>query len=223
VKPRRSRPGTAERRRQILGAALACFSEIGFARTTMADIRRRARSSTGSIYHQFESKEHLAAELYLEGIGAYQAGWLAALEREADARRGIRAVIAHHLRWVRKHEALARYLFEKRHAIGDGPAKRRLVALNARFQARAAAWFAAQVASRRLRRMPADVGIALLAGPYLEQTRQYLSGRPCTEVGRATALLAGAAWRALGVEREERSARARPGRRRRAAPGRRAR
>jgi len=30
---------------------------------TMADIRRRAKASTGSIYHQFGSKEHLAAEV----------------------------------------------------------------------------------------------------------------------------------------------------------------
>ena len=192
-------PGTAERRREILLAALECFAEIGFARTTLADIRRRARASTGSIYHQFESKEHLAAEVFLEGIADYQAGWIAALERETDAREGLRAVIGHHVRWVRRNVTWARYLFQRRHSSLTPAAEQQLARLNGEFLQRASVWFAAQVQAGRLRGLPPDILIALVAGPYTEHTRQYLSGRDCTDAVEAIEMLAEAAWRALAA------------------------
>ena|ERR1700731_1393182 len=46
-----------ERAPEILDAALACFSEKGFAATRMEDIARRAGISKGTIYLYFESKE----------------------------------------------------------------------------------------------------------------------------------------------------------------------
>jgi len=70
----RTMPGTTRteaterRRRTILYAALQCFSIDGFVDTTIASIRERAAASTGSIYHHFKSKDHLAAILYVEGI-----------------------------------------------------------------------------------------------------------------------------------------------------------
>ena len=196
---KRSHPGSAARRRDIIRAALACFSEIGFSRTTMADIRRRAKASTGSIYHQFESKEHLAAEVYLEGIGDHQAGLIAALEGEADARRGIRAMIAHHLGWVRANDDWARFLFQGRHSALTAEAQQALEELNSELMRRAGRWFDAQVEAGRLRRLPADIYVALVAGPYLAHTRLYLSARACTGVNEAIELLADAAWRSLAV------------------------
>ena len=62
-----SRERASERRkREILEAALACFGELGYEKTTLAEIRARSEASTGSIYHHFRSKEHLFAALYLE-------------------------------------------------------------------------------------------------------------------------------------------------------------
>lgn len=46
-----------ERAPEILDAALACFSEKGFAATRMEDIARRAGISKGTIYLYFESKQ----------------------------------------------------------------------------------------------------------------------------------------------------------------------
>ena len=202
IQPRRQKrihAATAKRRRDILRAALACFSEIGFSRTTMADICRRARASTGSLYHQFASKEELAAELYLEGISDYQAGWIAALEAQADAKAGIRAVISYYLTWVRANEDWARYLFTRRHSVLTPAAEQKFEQLRADFLRRAAQWFGPQVEAGRLRRLPVDIYIALLAGPYLEYTRQYLSGGACTPVKKAAELLAEAAWQSIAV------------------------
>ena len=58
---------TATRRKEILQAALSCFSEQGFDATTVEQIRHRSGASTGSIYHHFKNKAHIAAALYLEG------------------------------------------------------------------------------------------------------------------------------------------------------------
>ena len=71
--------GTEERRREIIDAALACFTEAGFLATTMDDIRRRAEASNGSVYHHFKSKEQLAAAVYLTAISEYQVGLVKAL------------------------------------------------------------------------------------------------------------------------------------------------
>jgi AcrR family transcriptional regulator len=49
----------AARRRQILDAAVALFSEQGFARTSMNDIVRESGLSMGAVYRYFPSKVDL--------------------------------------------------------------------------------------------------------------------------------------------------------------------
>jgi AcrR family transcriptional regulator len=68
--------GTVERRRQIIQAALSCFTAMGFANTTMEEIRIRSGASNGSIYHHFKNKDQLAVAVYLEGIIDYQSSLL---------------------------------------------------------------------------------------------------------------------------------------------------
>lgn len=48
------------RREQITAAALACFAEKGFQRTSMADIIAASGLSAGAIYLHFESKQQIA-------------------------------------------------------------------------------------------------------------------------------------------------------------------
>ena len=50
---------SAERRAQIIQAALACFSRKGYAKTTMDDIVAESGLSKGSLYWYFESKDDL--------------------------------------------------------------------------------------------------------------------------------------------------------------------
>ena len=49
----------AERRRQILDAALTCFQEKGFHRTSMSEICKKAGMSPGHLYHYFSGKVEL--------------------------------------------------------------------------------------------------------------------------------------------------------------------
>uniref|UniRef100_I2Q4A1 Transcriptional regulator n=1 Tax=Desulfovibrio sp. U5L TaxID=596152 RepID=I2Q4A1_9BACT len=202
MSPKHTRATTSGRRQDILRAALACFAERGFSRTTMADIRRRSKSSTGSVYHLFKSKEDLAAALYLEGIADYQAGWITALEARTDAREGLQAVVAYCLEWVAQNEDWARYLFGQCRTTLSPAAEEELRAANEKFLGRAARWFAARVEAGQLRPLPPDITTALIAGPYLEFMRQILSGRTETPRNKAANLLAEGTWRALAARHE---------------------
>src|SRR3712207_1303002 len=54
---------TADRRDQILHAAMICFAKCGFHQTTMHDISAEAGISVGLIYRYFESKEAIISTL----------------------------------------------------------------------------------------------------------------------------------------------------------------
>ncbi len=51
------------RRRQILSAALRCFAQQGFHRTTMQDIFREADLSPGAVYSYFAGKDELVRSI----------------------------------------------------------------------------------------------------------------------------------------------------------------
>ena len=57
--PKVSEEHMAERRNQILDAAVTTFSRNGFHQTTIEDIRVESGLSRGAIYHYFKSKEDI--------------------------------------------------------------------------------------------------------------------------------------------------------------------
>jgi AcrR family transcriptional regulator len=59
----------AARRRQILSAALACFSRNGFHRTSMQDIFQEADLSPGAVYSYFKGKDDLVRAIIAETMG----------------------------------------------------------------------------------------------------------------------------------------------------------
>lgn len=75
TRPRRPRRLKQEERSersraQILAAALKLFSTVGYHGTSMRDIGRAARASTGSVYHQFPDKESIFRALLDEYFAA---------------------------------------------------------------------------------------------------------------------------------------------------------
>jgi AcrR family transcriptional regulator len=195
-KSRAKRPVLATDRRQaILDAALAAFNENGVAATTVEDVRRRSGASVGSIYHHFGGKNELAQELYLEILRDYQRGFLRVLRRERDPERGIKGLVRHHLRWVRRNPERARYLLRGRPPHSDA-----LRELNRQLFRATAEWLEPHVEAGRVRRLPLDLTYAIMAGPAQEFSRHWLEGRMRSPVGEAERALADAAWRALAVE-----------------------
>jgi TetR/AcrR family transcriptional regulator, transcriptional repressor of aconitase len=71
--PKVSEEHLAARRRQILDAALICFSRSGFHQTSMQQIFEESGLSPGAVYRYFKGKEEIVraiAEETLRGFGA---------------------------------------------------------------------------------------------------------------------------------------------------------
>ncbi len=192
---------TQKKQRQIIQAALACFTENGYSETRIADICKRCNANTGSIYHHFKSKELLAAQVYLEGIRDYQTGFLDILEKQEKAREGIFTLIHYHLNWVEKNPNWSRFLIQKRHAEFMGATADDFSALNKAFMKGCADWFGAHIASGKFRKLPREVFISILLGPCQEYSRLLVSGVIAKSgVQKAADELGLAAWRALNNE-----------------------
>jgi TetR/AcrR family transcriptional regulator, transcriptional repressor of aconitase len=54
----------AERRRAILDAALACFVQFGYAKTSLDDIAKRANLSRPLLYRKYRNKEDIFTAVY---------------------------------------------------------------------------------------------------------------------------------------------------------------
>jgi AcrR family transcriptional regulator len=167
-----TRSGTATRKREILTAALGCFSSKGYDATTLADIRERA--STGSIYHHFVNKAELAAELYLEGVRSTQEYSLRVLLAQKNLDDGIKSLVFSSLDWVQENPQFARFLFGMRHADFMEPVEAELERLNREALATASAWFRAHAGQLELKSVAPEVVRAIMFGPTMHYARSLL-------------------------------------------------
>ncbi len=188
---------TATRRRAILEAGLACFTAKGIAATTMEDIRAASGASIGSIYHHFESKERLAAALYLEAIREYQQGLVGEVTRHRSAERGVRAAVIYHLRWIRERPDWARFLLHGGEADILAQSGDELRAMNEATMAELRAWLVRQAEDGAMVRLAPDTVLPLLLGPAQAFGRRWLAGRASTTMEEAERIFADAAWKSL--------------------------
>jgi len=196
-KQKSNHSATPKRRREILLAALACFTESGVAGTNIGDVCERARASVGSVYHHFKSKAGLAAGLYFEGIRDYQEGLTAELAKHVSAEKGIRAMVRYHLAWVGKNRDWARFLFHERHADYMARTGEEFRKLNAEFIGEMGAWIAGRVISGEIRPIQPDLFACVILGPCQEYSRVYLSGHFMTPMDRAVREIGDAVWHAV--------------------------
>jgi AcrR family transcriptional regulator len=192
---------TASRRQAILDAALECFSTLGYDQTTLADIRRAAGASTGSIYHHFGSKEQIAASLYLEGVRQTQEAGLEALLRTRTGRTGVAAQVGAYIDWVVEHPAMARFLFAMRHAPFLTEDDAAIATRNEETQARAAQWVRDRIAAGELPDIEPAMRWALVFGPCRHWAGSWLRGTTATGPEEAKRLISTAAYAALQAVR----------------------
>jgi AcrR family transcriptional regulator len=188
---------TDQRRHAILEAALGCFHQLGYQKTTMADIRGRARASTGSIYHHFAGKEEVFAALYLDTVRRTQENAVRALRRPGTPRDAVRALVGSYLQWVSRNPERASFLLTMRRAEFGGSAQAELERLNARFSTEVVGWIGRHAARGVVPRLNTDVLGSLLIGPSEEFARRWLRGKTTTPLKTAAAQLADAAWATL--------------------------
>jgi AcrR family transcriptional regulator len=192
-----ARSATETRKREILDAALACFSSKGYDATTLADIRERASVSTGSIYHHFVNKGELAAALYLEGVRSTQEYALDELLAQRNLDDGIESLVHSSLDWVQDNPQFARFLFGMRHADFMEPVEAELERMNREAFLIASAWFREHAGNIEIDSVAPAVVRAIMFGPTMHYARNLLRGDPAVDIARDKKQLAAAVQAAL--------------------------
>ncbi len=186
-----------QRRLDIIHAALTCFTNIGYAKTTMADIRKHSLASTGSIYHHFKSKEQLAATVYIEGIRHYQEGLIDILDQEPSAKEGIFAIVRYHLQWGCENRYWAKFLLEMRHAEFMEGTDTDFQELNTRFGGKISSWASEKMKDKQLKYLETEVFFTLLLGPCQAYLRYWLTGMVSGKPDEVSDTLARSVWDSL--------------------------
>ena len=182
-----------------MSSARRRFATDGALAATLDEIRRDAEVSVGALYHHFPDKPALAAAVYAQVMGEYQAGFLTMLRRHDTAEGGIRGGVAHHLRWVGDHRGEAALLLGDRL---DGPALRDA---NRAFFADIRDWWRPHHGYGVLRPMQGTVTAALWFGAAQEFSRHWIAGDEPRIPRGVVKTFADAAWntlRANAIEEE---------------------
>jgi AcrR family transcriptional regulator len=87
---------------RILDAAALIVAEAGLSQTTVAGIAELLGAPSGSIYHRFESKDLLLAQLWIRTVRRAQEGFIAALSVDQLDEAALNAAL-HIPRWSRRH------------------------------------------------------------------------------------------------------------------------
>ncbi|MGO0122088.1 TetR/AcrR family transcriptional regulator [Desulfothermobacter acidiphilus] len=109
---------TSTKRLPIFEAAVAVFSEKGFAKATMEEIARRAGIAKGTLYYNYRSKKELFLSLIEEGIERLEA----AVKREIARRKGtfgkLEALIGAQLSFFEEHRDYGKLLLSEVWGLG---------------------------------------------------------------------------------------------------------
>jgi len=100
-------------RERLLGAAMACFAERGFAAVTVREIAVRADLSTGVLYRHFSGKDALLRTAFEQSMSAVRATFADALAASVEVRVGVLVRAAADT--VRRHLAFWRLCYAARH------------------------------------------------------------------------------------------------------------
>jgi AcrR family transcriptional regulator len=188
---------TPDVRDRLLQVARRRFAVDGALVPTLDEVRREAEVSVGALYHHFSDKPALAAAVYAQLIGEYQAGFVAMLRGHDTAEGGIRGGVAYHLRWVTQHRGEARLL------LGDRLDSTALRDSNRDFFAAVGDWWRPHHTYGALRPMRLGVTAALWLGPAQEFSRYWIAGGDAMMPKEAVKTFASAAWAALRANQIE--------------------
>ena len=169
-------PGAGDRRHDILNAALGCFEEGGLEAIAIDQVRQRCGASVGSIYHHFGSKEGIIAALFFD-ILAEQSGQLQqGLDQARDVQHGVKALVLRYVDWVVAHPQRARFLFQARPVVAEGPRGAELAEQARRRNAALLAWLTPLQRAGVLADAPCELMPSLVMGPAQSYCLAWLAG-----------------------------------------------
>jgi AcrR family transcriptional regulator len=188
-------------RQRILDAALACFTQDGYERTTIARIRERSGVSNGALFHHFASKDAVAEALYVQAISSFQAGlWAMLRRRPRSLRAAVRSTVAHQLSWVELNRDLAHFVYMRGHLDWDSQGAAEVSALNAELVGGLRAWMTPLIDSGELKVRSMLLISAIVNGPAHAIARRWLAGQLDRPPTAYVEPLADAAWASLRGE-----------------------
>jgi AcrR family transcriptional regulator len=187
----RSGAKTSDARDRLLQVARRRFAVDGALVPTLDEVRREAEVSVGALYHHFPDKPALAAAVYAQLMGEYQAGFVEMLRSRDTAEGGIRGGVAYHLRWVSEHRGEARLM------LGDRLDSAALRDSNRGFFAAVGDWWRPHHTYGVLGPMRVGVTAALWLGPAQEYSRHWVAGGEAKMPRDVVETFASAAWAVL--------------------------
>lgn len=194
----RSYPGRrAELKRDVLRAALGCFNSNGIEATTIEMIRLACDTSVGAIYHHFGNKEGLVAALFFAAMSDQASLRLRYFELAETTKDGVNALVFSYVDWVDSQPEWARFQFNARFAVSNGPHKEELVERNKLRNQQVQEWFVRPGVGEELAHFPAELVPSLIIGASESYCRAWLSGRVKQNPSAHRQTLADAAWRSL--------------------------
>jgi AcrR family transcriptional regulator len=101
------------RRRAVLDAAVAVFSERGYRGASMSDIAERLEMGKASLYHYVGSKQEILVELYEDVLRENVAAARRIAAAERPARDGLAELIADRVAYTCRNRDLLRVFFEE--------------------------------------------------------------------------------------------------------------
>jgi len=107
----RSEKARAERREQILAAALEVFAEKGFHATRVSDVAARAGVSQGTIYWYFPSKEELFRAAFMSLMESMMTPFGEILAQDLPAQKKLETLMEMALTYTAEHMDIFLLLF----------------------------------------------------------------------------------------------------------------
>lgn len=163
-------------REQVLTAALDCFTEFGFDRTSVTLIRERSGVSNGALFHHFPTKEAIADALYLQAMDSVQGDYLGALKANPTTLRdAVAGIVRHQLAWVEQNPQWAKFLYGREHLDWSSDAGSELRTRNDDLGTAYRKFLAPFVASGAVRELPMATVVAIVTGPGHAIARRWLA------------------------------------------------
>ena len=123
----------ASQRGRLLVAMSEAVAERGYAKTSVAEVLKRARVSRETFYEHFENKEHCFNAAY-DGAAALLAAeigsGLAASSEERDVAQRLNDLVSRYLTTLQEEPALARTFLVEVYAAGPAALERRVEVQN---------------------------------------------------------------------------------------------
>jgi AcrR family transcriptional regulator len=167
-----------EVRERILQAALDCFTELGYDRTSVAGIRERSGVSNGALFHHFANKEAIADALYMDAMQAVQDGYWALLDAQPTSlHAAVGSLITHMLSWIESNPAWARFLYAQGHLDWSSAAGSELAALNGDLADAYRSWLSPFITTGEVRDAPMVVVVAVVTGPAHALAQRWLAAQ----------------------------------------------